>query len=195
MIGEETGFDSKVSTLLQRCDQTFTKYFEEDSRSPQESKVEQFISLCNETEELKSKLEEEEVDNQRLALKLNSLDNELSSLLVNHIGSSITQECEYVESSTEILKEKTSNCLNEADVVRNSVDDLTYGDTYKNVLLKIKDSFTRKLSEHKIEKERLIVEIEEYDSNRLHLAPLLHQYSQIMAKTREIDRQVTQLMS
>ena len=136
MKGENDNFKGIIDSFLLQCEQIFSKYF--DSTNLKDTKVEEFITLWGDTEELKGKLDEEKKDNQRLVRKLDSLDSELSSLLVNHIGNSISQEWDYVETSTDILKDKTNNCMNQAKIVQNSVEKLVYGENNKNILLKIK---------------------------------------------------------
>ena len=138
MKGEEEGFEKVAEKVLLQSEQIFSKYFQSDPKTGDDNKIEQFMNLCNETEDLKEKLKEEKDDNQRLLKKLSTLDSNLSSLLVNHMGNTISQEWDYVEASTNILKEKTNNCLNQSDIVQNSVETLYYGNDHKNVLIKIK---------------------------------------------------------
>mmetsp|Transcript_24037 Transcript_24037/g.21356 ORF Transcript_24037/g.21356 Transcript_24037/m.21356 type:complete len:195 (-) Transcript_24037:27-611(-) len=191
----ENGLKEKISKMMEDVEMVYGKYFEIDCKSSKVPKEERFIAICDETEVLKTKLAEEQQDNRRLVEKLNGLDSELSSLLVNHIGSSISQECDYVEANTNILKEKTTNCLNQANIVQNSVEGIYYGDDNKNDLLKIKELLLRKIQDNKKEKERLIVQQQQYEVNKTHLRPLLHQYTEILKESRNIDRQVSQLLS
>ena len=126
--------------------------------------------------------------------KLNDLDSELSSLLVNQIGNTVSLECEFIDEKTNLLKEKVANWAAQSKVLMNSVDSLLYGEKSQSTVSKIKELLVRKLNDNKREKERLVKESNGYQENKIHLVPLVRQYADILKKTREIDRQVSQLM-
>ena len=115
-------------------------------------------------------------------------------MLVNKIGNTISLECEFVDEKVNLLKEKSHNYLIQSKIIMNSIDSITYGEKVNAVVTRIRDLLVRKITDNKKEKERLAKETSEYQANRIHLIPLVHQYSEIMKKTREIDRQVAQLM-
>ena len=92
------------------------------------------------------------------------------------------------------MKEKTAVSTKKALLIENSAENLLYSDKRKNTLDKVKALLMRKIEQNKVEKDRLIKECKEYQENRLQLKPLVHQYSEIIKQTREIDKQVSQLM-
>lgn len=184
----------KLDCFKEEVEQVITGYFDENVKKQKKSKVDQFIDILSESEELETKIKEEKDDNQRLMDRLNNLDSELSTLLVNQIGNTISLECDYVDAKTNLLKEKTNDSLNRSKVIQNEAESLLYNDKNKNVALKVRDLLQRKIQDNKKDKERLSKELLEYRENRIHLKPLVHQYSEILKNTREIDRQVSQLM-
>ena len=187
-------FKTKFEQLNQQIWSSVNKYLSDVPVRGVNNEIEKFLAIAEESKSLETKIKEEQEDNLRLSKKLNDLDSKLSWLLANQIGNTISLECDYIDSKADLLKEKTAVSTKKALLIENSAENLLYSDKRKNTLDKVKALLMRKIEQNKVEKDRLIKECKEYQENRLQLKPLVHQYSEIIKQTREIDKQVSQLM-
>ena len=185
--------DKKLERLQLELEQLISCYIDDDSITHNQSKLDQFTQIWNDSKELDSKIDQEKADNDRLMGKLEDIQNTEINMLNNRIGHIISLEWDYVDCKSEVLKAKTVTLMDKSKLIQNTAETLLYGPDQQKVLSKVKEILERKTSENKTEKQRLLAQTEEYEENSVHLKPLVHQYYETMKSIREIDLQVRSL--
>jgi glutamyl-tRNA reductase len=95
---------------------------------------------------------------------------------VNNIGNLVSLECDYVDKKLNLLSLQTSTLDKKSEIIKRELDSLLYGPDNQKVVTKIKALLETKIKDNQKEKQRLESMMEQYEENKVHLKPLVHQY-------------------